>query len=115
MKKVFMLALVFFSLASVTLKATNPSETMFDTQKEMKEEKAANHLLIVWTSGDPDVAYKMVFMRRVMKCQPFVSPGLGAIKPSWTSHCQLSIEMEYCLPIMSSAFAQETLNLCVPG
>ncbi len=62
MKKVFMLALVFFSLASVTLKATNPSETMFDTKKEMKEEKAANHLLIVWTSGDPEVAHKMVFM-----------------------------------------------------
>ena len=62
MKKVFMLALVFLSLASVTLKATNPSETMNETQKEMKEEKAANHLLIVWTSGDPDVAHKMVFM-----------------------------------------------------
>ncbi|MCK5463791.1 MAG: DsrE family protein, partial [Bacteroidales bacterium] len=25
-------------------------------------EKAADHLLIVWTSGDPDVAHKMVFM-----------------------------------------------------
>ena len=62
MKKVFTLALVFFFLASVTLKATNPSETMFDTKKEMKEEKAANHLLIVWTSGDPEVAHKMVFM-----------------------------------------------------
>ena len=62
MKKVFMLALVFFSLASVTLKATNPSEIMNETHKEMKEEIAANHLLIVWTSGDPEVAHKMVFM-----------------------------------------------------
>jgi hypothetical protein len=62
MKKVFMLALVFFSLASVTLMATNPSKNMNDTKKEMKEEKAANHLLIVWTSGDPEVAHKMVFM-----------------------------------------------------
>lgn len=62
MKKVFMLGLVFLSLASVTLKATNPSETMNETQKEMKEENTTDHLLIVWTSGDPDVAHKMVFM-----------------------------------------------------
>ena len=62
MKKIFMLILVIFTLASVTLTATNPSETMNEDQKEMKEEKAADHLLIVWTSGDPDVAHKMVFM-----------------------------------------------------
>ena len=62
MKKVFMLALVFFSLASVTLMATNPSKNMIDPKKEMKNEEAADHLLIVWTSGDPDVAHKMVFM-----------------------------------------------------
>ncbi len=62
MKKSFMLTLVLFSLASVTLMATNPSKTMNETRKEMKEEKAADHLLIVWTSGDPDVAHKMLFM-----------------------------------------------------
>ena len=62
MKKIIMLALVFFSLASVTLTATNPSKIMNETQKEMKEEKSADHLLIIWTSGDPDVAHKMVFM-----------------------------------------------------
>jgi len=62
MKKVFLLALLFFSLSSVTLMATNPSETMKKTKKETKEEKIADHLLIVWTSGDPDVAHKMVFM-----------------------------------------------------
>jgi hypothetical protein len=62
MKKNLMLALVFFSLASVTLNAANPSKTMNETRKEMKEEKPADHLLIVWTSGDPDVAHKMVFM-----------------------------------------------------
>ncbi|KPL17620.1 MAG: DsrE family protein [Bacteroides sp. SM1_62] len=28
----------------------------------MNEEKPADQLLIVWTSGDPDVAHKMVFM-----------------------------------------------------
>lgn len=62
MKKVFILILVFFGLASVTLMASNPSKNMNETQKEMKDEKAADHLLIVWTSGDPDVAHKMVFM-----------------------------------------------------
>jgi len=62
MKKKFMLTLVFFGLASVTLMATNPSKTMNETRKEMKEEKAVDHLLIVWTSGYPDVAHKMVFM-----------------------------------------------------
>jgi hypothetical protein len=62
MKKKIMLALVFISLASVTLNAANPSKTMKETQKEMKEVKSADHLLIVWTSGDPDVAHKMVFM-----------------------------------------------------
>lgn len=62
MRNVFVLALVFFALPSVTLKATNPSKAMNETRKEMTEEKAANHLLIVWTSGDPDVAHKMVFM-----------------------------------------------------
>jgi hypothetical protein len=62
MKKVFILAFVFFGLASVTLKATNPSNIMNESRKEMKEEKASDHLLIVWTSGDPDVAHKMVFM-----------------------------------------------------
>ena len=54
--------LVIFSLASVTLWSIKPSKNMNETQKEMKEEKAADHLLIVWTSGDADVAHKMVFM-----------------------------------------------------
>jgi hypothetical protein len=62
MKKILMLPLVFFVLASVTLMAINPSKTMNETRKEMMEEKGADHLLIVWTSGDPDVAHKMVFM-----------------------------------------------------
>lgn len=62
MKNIFTLSLVFFGLASVTLLATNPSKIMNDTHKEMKKEKDADHLLIVWTSGDPEVAHKMVFM-----------------------------------------------------
>jgi hypothetical protein len=28
----------------------------------MKEANTANHLLILWSSGDPEVAHKMVFM-----------------------------------------------------
>lgn len=35
---------------------------MNESQSEMNEEKAADHLLIVWTSGDPEIAHKMVFM-----------------------------------------------------
>jgi len=59
---VFLLALSFLALKSVTLSAIDPPENMNKTQKEMKEEKTEDHLLIVWTSGDPDVAHKMVFM-----------------------------------------------------
>ena len=59
---VFLLALSLLALNSVTLSATNPAENMNETKKEMKEEKPEDHLLIVWTSGDPDVAHKMVFM-----------------------------------------------------
>ena len=62
MKKNFMLMMLLFCVTSVTLMAINPSKTMNESQKEMKEEKPADHLLIVWTSGDPDVAHKMVFM-----------------------------------------------------
>jgi hypothetical protein len=62
MNKVISLTLVFFCLASVPLMASNPSKIMNDTQQEMKKEKEADHLLIVWTSGDPEVAHKMVFM-----------------------------------------------------
>jgi hypothetical protein len=60
--KIVALTLLLFSLSSVTLSATNPSGTMNEDRKEMKEEKTADHLLIVWTSGDPDIAHKMVFM-----------------------------------------------------
>lgn len=62
MNKVISLTLVFFCLASIPLMANNPSKIMNDTQQEMKKEKEADHLLIVWTSGDPEVAHKMVFM-----------------------------------------------------
>ena len=36
--------------------------TLILNSAEMKKGKAANHLLVVWTSGDPEVAHKMVFM-----------------------------------------------------
>jgi hypothetical protein len=57
-----MLPLVLFCLSLVTLMATNPPKTMNEPQQEMNEGKPADQLLIVWTSGDPDVAHKMVFM-----------------------------------------------------
>ncbi len=62
MKKNYLLMLMLFCLTSVTLTASNPSKTMNEPRLEMNEEKSADHLLIVWTSGDPDVAHKMVFM-----------------------------------------------------
>jgi len=49
-------------LASVTLYANNPSNAMVDKKEKAVEEKEGGHLLIVWTSGDPEVAHKMVFM-----------------------------------------------------
>jgi hypothetical protein len=55
MKTIIALTLVFFSLSCVTLTATNPSD-------KMNKDQDIDHLLIVWTSGDPDVAHKMVFM-----------------------------------------------------
>ncbi|MFC2080636.1 hypothetical protein ACFLR8_00315 [Bacteroidota bacterium] len=62
MRKIYLLLLAFMlsGLSSVTLKANDPSNTMAETN--LKEENAAEQLLIVWTSGDPDVAHKMVFM-----------------------------------------------------
>ncbi len=57
---ILLLALVLSGLSSVTLKANDPSNKM--TEKNMIEEKTDDHLLIVWTSGDPEVAHKMVFM-----------------------------------------------------
>jgi hypothetical protein len=62
MKNYYLLMLVLLALSSVTLTATNPLRTMNDTQPEIKQEKPADHLLIIWTSGDKDVAHKMVFM-----------------------------------------------------
>jgi hypothetical protein len=57
MKKsiVFMLACFLAGLNCVTLNAINPSENM-------NEKKPVDQLLIVWTSGDPEVAHNMVFM-----------------------------------------------------
>lgn len=64
MKKRSYLFMIFVLLVlnSVTLSAINPSGDMNESNKEMTPEKAEDQLLIVWTSGDPDVAHKMVFM-----------------------------------------------------
>ena len=52
---VFLLICLLAGLNCVTLNAINPSGNM-------NEEKSDDHLLIVWTSGDPEVAHNMVFM-----------------------------------------------------
>jgi hypothetical protein len=57
-----LMVFVILLMNSVTLSAINPSGTMNESKKEMNQKKAEEHLLIVWTSGDPDVAHKMVFM-----------------------------------------------------
>lgn len=60
--KILLVAFLIIGLNSVTLKANNPLENMNESRSEINEEKAAGHLLIVWTSSDPEIAHKMVFM-----------------------------------------------------
>jgi len=55
-----LMAIFVLSLNSVTLIGSNPSENT--NPKEVKQEELSNQLLIVWTSSDPEVAHKMVFM-----------------------------------------------------
>ena len=64
MKKRLYLFMIFalLVLSSVTLSAIIPTDDMNESNKEMSQEKAEDQLLIVWTSGDPEVAHKMVFM-----------------------------------------------------
>jgi hypothetical protein len=54
-RAVIMFLCLFAILNSVTLNAIHPSGNM-------NEEKPGDHLLIVWTSSDPEVAHNMVFM-----------------------------------------------------
>lgn len=62
-KTILILTGLFIGLNYVTLNAINPSENLNASSKQMSEKQADNdHLLIIWTSGDPDVAHKMVFM-----------------------------------------------------
>ena len=65
MKKSFfgIISLCLLSFYSLNLNATNPTEKEARmSEKSVKTEENKEHLLIVWTSGDPDVAHKMVFM-----------------------------------------------------
>lgn len=55
-KIVLILAGLFLGFNSVSLNAIESSEQMTEKQADN------DHLLIVWTSGDPEVAHKMVFM-----------------------------------------------------
>ena len=61
--KVLPLVLIIFLVSNfLTLSAHHPVGNMNESPKEIAEELAEDQLLIVWTSADPDVAHKMVFM-----------------------------------------------------
>jgi hypothetical protein len=62
MKRIYFIPLVLIFMSSVSLTAHPPSKTFDGPQPGMTEDRSSDHLLIVWTSGDPDVALKMVFM-----------------------------------------------------
>ena len=55
-------ATVFVFLLPLTLFATNPSETTFMEQEANAATISQDHLVVLWTSADPEVAKSMVFM-----------------------------------------------------
>ena len=55
---ILMFVFSFLVMNSVILSAISLTENMNETKNEMEEVKSQDHLLIVWTSGDPDVAHK---------------------------------------------------------
>ncbi len=53
---------VLVLIIPLTLSANNPSEKTDMEQEQSTVTENEDHLVIVWTSGDPEVALKMVFM-----------------------------------------------------
>ncbi len=49
-------------LIPLTLSANNPTEMSDMSNDQFTPEGNQDHLVVLWTSGDPDVALKMVFM-----------------------------------------------------
>ena len=49
-------------LIPLTLSANNPTEMSDMSNDQFTLEGNQDHLVVLWTSGDPDVALKMVFM-----------------------------------------------------
>jgi hypothetical protein len=54
--------LVLFLILPFTLSAVNPPESKSMEINESDHEISQDHLVVLWTSGDPEVAHKMVFM-----------------------------------------------------
>ncbi len=53
---------VLVLIIPLTLSANNPSGTTDMEQEESTATVNQDHLVVLWTSGDPEVALKMVFM-----------------------------------------------------
>ena len=53
---------VFILIIPVTLSASDPTNPTDMEKLETAEEINQDHLVVLWTSGDPEVAFKMVFM-----------------------------------------------------
>lgn len=60
MKKLFLF--LFFALFSIFAFAQESISNTIEEVKQMKEMEDNNKLVVVWTSGDKEVAMKMVFM-----------------------------------------------------
>lgn len=93
MKNIALLGMVFLFLVPLSLTASLPSEKMIETEKN-------NELLIVWTSGDPDVAHKMVFMY-----------AYNAQKNGWWDQVTLLVWGPSAKLSSENAKIQESLNM----
>ena len=57
-----LLIAVFILIIPVTLSANDPTNPTDMEKLETAAEINQDHLVVLWTSGDPEVAFKMVFM-----------------------------------------------------
>ena len=57
-----LLTVIFVLIIPVTLSASDPAKLIDMEQEETTAENNQDHLVVLWTSGDPEVAFKMVFM-----------------------------------------------------
>lgn len=62
MKRQILLTILFTLFASMLSIAQTEVNTKFEKTEEVKNMEDKNKLVVVWTSGDKEVAMKMVFM-----------------------------------------------------